>query len=155
MKTCLICQVALPLSDFSLSPTGRGGFHPWCKPCVTEYNRSRYVNKVRPARKSAATLLPYVPLDKTKTAQASQQPGYRAAAGVWYHLAKRGRISRWLALEDVLPFYAVANKFGLAVDHIVPLNGKTVSGLHVPWNLQLLTRVENSRKRNRFPYTPI
>ena len=52
-----------------------------------------------------------------------------------------------LFLEEI---YDLAGKRGLEVDHIVPLKHPLVCGLHVPENLQLLTRSENARKNNRF-----
>lgn len=62
---------------------------------------------------------------------------------------------KWLSEEDHLRiklFYTVAAflskklKYLITVDHIVPLQGKEVKGLHVPWNLQLLTSIDNSAK---------
>ena len=64
---------------------------------------------------------------------------------------------RWLTKEqraDMSEFYKAARSlqklYGVKfhVDHIVPLNGKTVSGLHVPWNLQLLSASDNVKKSN-------
>ncbi len=69
-----------------------------------------------------------------------------------YKLLKLGRIPAWLSDENrlaITEFY-VNRPEGHHVDHIVPLKGKNVSGLHVPWNLQYLPARENVKKSNSF-----
>jgi hypothetical protein len=66
---------------------------------------------------------------------------------------------KWLSfdqLQEMENFKIAARKFSEQygeqhhVDHIVPLRGENVSGLNVPWNLQILTAQENVRKSNKF-----
>ena len=71
-------------------------------------------------------------------------------------LAKLQRTPQWADMTAVAEFYVEAKRLeeltGIQfhVDHIVPLQGEMVSGLHVPANLQLLTAHENLSKSNRF-----
>ena len=50
--------------------------------------------------------------------------------------------------QKIKEFYNNTPK-GMTVDHIYPIKGKTCSGLHVWWNLQYMTRSENSSKSNK------
>lgn len=56
----------------------------------------------------------------------------------------------WADMSAIRSVYVEATAKDLHVDHIVPLKGRNVCGLHVSWNLQLLTAFENRSKLNRF-----
>ena len=76
-----------------------------------------------------------------------------------YRASKRNRTPIWVDKEHlwlIKQAYELAilrtKLFGFLwhVDHIAPLNGKTVSGLHVIENLQVIPGVENLLKNNKF-----
>lgn len=72
---------------------------------------------------------------------------------------KYGHVSErtppWLTnsmLSDIEGFYKQAQDSpeDMHVDHIVPLQGEFVSGLHVPWNLQVIPASDNLSKGNTY-----
>lgn len=66
------------------------------------------------------------------------------------HRAKRlNAIPTWACLAAIERLYMEAAASGMHVDHVYPLQGKTVCGLHVTNNLRLLTPLENLKKGNR------
>lgn len=76
-----------------------------------------------------------------------------------YAASKGLRAPKWITKaqrNQIREFYETASNrtketgVPYEVDHIVPLRGTNVSGLHVPWNLQVLTKSENVKKHNKY-----
>jgi hypothetical protein len=75
--------------------------------------------------------------------------GLNAAMVAKYRATKLQRTPAWVDLGHIKTIYQDCPS-GYHVDHIIPLQGELVSGLHVPWNLQHLPASENFSKNNRF-----
>jgi hypothetical protein len=88
-----------------------------------------------------------------------QNKHMRAVYEAQYQNAKIKRTPKWLSDDD---FWMIKEIYDLAslrtklfgflwhVDHIVPIRGKKVSGLHTPENLQVIPWIDNVKKSNKF-----
>ena len=144
-----------------------------CKVCTNEYTKIRYHqdkeiigakkrqyywdNKSAVLEKRKAHYAENVDSVKARNyAYKKENHGYYIAKAKERTLAKIQRTPVWADKERVQAYYDVCAFFnevnGYAkyhVDHIVPLQGKTVSGLHVHNNLQVIPAKENLSKGNR------
>lgn len=79
----------------------------------------------------------------------SRTPEYTRAKGAEREAAERRHTPKWANREAIMQIY-LNKPDGHHVDHVIPLRGKLVSGLHVESNLQYLTAEANMRKHNTF-----
>lgn len=142
LKICTKCNKSKDLDNFDKHIKVKSGYRSICKLCTTEYYKQYYTTN-----KSNVLLNQKIYKDKTKGLTNNNTATRRAR--------KLQATLKCLTPEDleaIKEFYIVARWLTEAfeedfhVDHIIPLNGKTVCGLHVPWNLQILTAKENLEK---------
>jgi len=175
MKTCKRCGEAKPLSFFSPRKDAKDGLAYWCTPCKTAatnagprrkevlsgyYARNRDACLERTGESVAKKPEYYAQKHREWAAKnrerilAKRRERYRLdpASEIERVRRRQGRIRGVLQATpahqaEVSGMYRFCQLFkGFEVDHILPLNGRTVSGLHVPANLQVLSVQANRRK---------
>lgn len=145
MRTCNVCKIEKSFDDFYNVKSFPQGKAYTCKPCSRE--RSRKWSKENPEQKKQQGLKDY--------AQNKQAYSYRARQR---EMSRRNAMPDWLTedqIKEIENMYWLRNDLYAVtgeqyhVDHIVPLQGKNICGLHVPWNLQILPSDLNLLKGNK------
>lgn len=164
MKECSKCKEEKSFDSFHKNSSNKDGYNYQCKTCRKE-GCAKYFSSLPLEEKQKRVELkrkwvqdnPEHVKEYAK-AYAQRNLALRAATQKKREAAKQKRIPSWLTDSDLLRircYYQVASMrsketgFKWHVDHIVPLQGNNVSGLHVPWNLQVIPALENLRKHNK------
>jgi 5-methylcytosine-specific restriction endonuclease McrA len=118
----------------------------------------RYYEKNREAVIARAAARPPSEVRQYKDTHKQKNPEYYKALTSVRKRRHRSATPPWITKEQKLlmrKIYLEAQRltklFGqrYVVDHIVPLINEDVCGLHVPWNLQVMTQEENLKKSNK------
>ena len=167
MKLCVKCNTKHPETNFYTDLRMSDGLRRWCKDCMRinhrnwcHKNKEKCKNEVKqwyknnPEKASLQRkkwrIKNISKVNEYYKRWRKENLGIIIANNTKRKTSKIQRTPVWADLEEIKKLYVLANKNGMHVDHIIPLNGKLVSGLHVIENLQLLPPTENISKSNKF-----
>ena len=183
MKICSKCRQPKDLSQFVKNKQAKDGLYYQCKFCTKKYREKtkdaikHYQKKYAEIEKQSIKEYQEKWRESNKLYTKEYNKKYKEenrqkirALKKVYRDKYRGKMKakkakrtalklkatpKWLNKEDfkqIEDFYKNCPK-GYEVDHIIPLRGKNINGLHVLWNLQYLTQEENRVKSNKFDGT--
>lgn len=156
VKVCVCCDKARSLYCFDVSKSNKDGLRNKCKDCRREESNNKYVEN-KPYhqeyyKQNQDHLKSYF-----RDYYQGNKPYYNKKTAD-YRAKKLRATPPWLTekhQEQIIQVYKHARECEMLsgdkyhVDHIVPLQGKNISGLHVPWNLQVLPADINISKKNK------
>lgn len=154
-RVCARCETHKGPEAFYLY---RGKLHSWCKDCQKASSKTQQRTvKTKPPGYWAAYQRKNP--EKFKAAQLRWNQANSGRRNAWskaYQTRKAGACPPWADMDAIEAIYTAAQTATATtgvphdVDHIVPLTHPDVCGLHVPWNLQVLTASVNRSKSNSF-----
>jgi hypothetical protein len=157
-----------PASNFTKGKNYKDGLSYYCRECQKSLHKAYYL--ANPKQESRNK---WLKLNRDKARDCVQKcrskPDKRAKHNAYnrewfkankekasfYTNLRRARIAQatptWLSDEQlkIIELFYINRPKGHHVDHVIPIHGKNVSGLHVPWNLQYLTGRDNCKKGNK------
>lgn len=153
VKTCNVCNKELPLSQFLGKKRKRKdgssykGYAWQCKTCKN--NQAKIYRKKNPDVAKAYRNQPHVKAYRRERSRLKEIRKSHPAVPNWI-TAKHRKEIREIYLHAADCRAVTGEEYH--VDHIIPLKGETVCGLHVPWNLQVLPADVNTRKSNKWEW---
>lgn len=167
-KACNKCGFEKPLSDFYKQERCLDGVRSSCKVCVNKRRAKHYQeNKELYKTRNSAWRVNNNRSNYYASYRESNKEKIKEYTKANKHLYAKNRAIRrarviqrtpiWLnaaelfEIDCVYRYCSSLRAVGLnyEVDHILPLAGKSASGLHVPMNLQVIPTSENRKKANK------
>ena len=119
---------------------------------IRYYKRNKEAVKARSSARPASEVRQYKDKHKERNPEyykalvSVRKRRHRAATPPWITKEQKLQI-RQMYLEAQRLTKLTGERY--VVDHIVPLINESVCGLHVPWNLRVMTQEENLKKSNK------
>lgn len=157
------CETVKSLLDFGVSATGVAGRKRMCKVCYSKKSKEYRIKhkEVLSVRRRARYLKNHDKEKSDNNKWKKENPDKRSFTDAKRRAAKLQRTVAWADTDKIREIYKDCIEINLAakaagcaemfwVDHVVPLQGELVSGLHVEYNLDIITASENLKKSNKF-----